>query len=125
MSPKTRIALTFLLVVLAVAIWGVSQLPVSYDRSALGDGERVFAACLFMLAIVLNLPGLVKRKKRPHHAAAVDYYVHFDEAGHHVHAPAAHPGRPQHPGAQPHHAPASGHARPAHPDHDHEYDRRH
>lgn len=121
MSPKTRIALTFVLVVLAVAIWGVSQLPVWYDRSALGDGERVFAACLFMLAIALNLPGLVKRKKRPHHAAAVDYYVHFDEAGHHV--PAARPGR-SHPG-QPHQPAPAGHTHAAHPGDDHQYDRRH
>ena len=121
MSPKTRVALTFLLVVLAVVIWGVSQLPVSYDRSALGDSERVFAACLFMLAIALNLPGLVKRRKRPHHAAPPDYYIHFDEGEQHPHPARPHPPLPPaHHAAHP--APA-GHGHPAHADH--QYDRRH
>ncbi len=121
MSPKTRVALTFLMVVLAVVIWGVSQLPVSYDRSALGGSERVFAACLFMLAIALNLPGLVKRRKRPHHAATPDYYIHFDESGHQTHTVRPHPpGPPAHHAAHP--VPA-GHGHPPHGDH--QYDRRH
>ncbi len=119
MSPKVRVALTFLLVVLAVVIWGVSQLPVWYDRGALGDGERVFAASLFMLAIALNLPGLAKRKKRPH-TAAPDYYVHFDEHGHHAPARPHHPGGAGHPPAAHHAEGQHGHA--AHSDH--QYDRR-
>ena len=112
MSQNLRVALTFLLVVLAVAVWGLSQLPTGYDRSGLGDGERVFAACLFMLAIVVNLPGLAKRR-RQRHVVTPDYYVHFDD-GHHQ-SPAASAGRPTH-HAHPPHAPA--HAPQAH------YDRR-
>ena len=127
MSPKTRIALTFLLVVLAVAIWGASQFQVWYDRSALGGSERAFAACLFMLAIALNLPGLAKRKKR-HHTPAPDYYIHFDQPGHHAHP--AHPAQPQHPAEHGHHPAghpvSAGHGHPpAHSEADHQYDRRH
>ena len=124
MSAKARIALTFLLVVLAVVIWGASQIPIWYDRGALGGGERVFAACLFVLAIALNLPDAVKRKKRPQ-AAVPDYYVHFDET---PHGPARRPraGQPAaaaHPGT--HHPGASASPRTAHPGHDHQYDRQH
>ena len=113
MSPKMRVALTFLLVVLAVAFWGVSQLPVQYDRGALGGGERLFAAGLFMLAVVLNLNGLARPPKKRRHVEPLDYYVHFDQPGH---PPAAHP-RAAHPAPQPHHA-------VGHPAHDHQYDRR-
>ena len=116
MSPKVRVALTFLLVVLAVAIWGLSQLPAGYDRSVLGDGERLFAACLFMLAIALNLPGLAKRR-RQRHAATPDYYVHFDDGQHHP--PAAPVGRPSHHAHPSQHAHQDARAPQAH------YDRRH
>lgn len=120
MSPKTRVALTFLLVVLAVAIWGVSQLPVQYDRGALGGSERLFAAGLFMLAVALNLKGLARSPKKRRHVAPLDYYVHFEPPGH---PPAAH-SRAAHPAPQPHHV-AGHHGQPAHAvSHDHQYDRR-
>ena len=125
MSPKTRVALTFLLVVLAVAIWGVSQLPVQYDRSALGGSERLFAAALFMLAVALNLKGLARSPKKRRHAEPLDYYVHFDQPGH---PPAAHPApQPQHAAGhhgQPAHAVSHDHRGHDHRGHDHHYDRR-
>ncbi len=93
MSPKLRVVLTFVLVLLAVLVWGVSQLPARYDRSALGGGERAFAASLFVLAIALNLSSAVKRRKRPP-VQAPDYYIHFGEGRPHApvtaHGPVAH-----------------------------------
>ncbi len=110
MAPKARVALTFLLVLLAVLLWGVSQLPLQYDRGALGGSERLFAAGLFLLAIVINLLGAVKPRKRPH-SESQDYYVHFDEAGHHPQPPRY--AQPHHPaGHTAGHPPHAGHHGP-------------
>lgn len=55
MSSPARIALTFLLAVLAVLLWGASTLPTWYDRAYLGEVERTFAVFLFAVALGLNL----------------------------------------------------------------------
>ena len=62
MSPAARIALTFLLTVLAVLLWGASQLPTWYDRSYIGEVERTLAVFLFAVALGLNL---LQRRPEP------------------------------------------------------------
>lgn len=55
MSSTARIALTFLLAVLAVLLWGASQFPAWYDRDYIGGVERIMAVFLFTVALALNL----------------------------------------------------------------------
>jgi len=86
MSATMRVVLTFLLVVLAVALWGASQLPLWYDRAYIGEVERTLAVFLFGLALVVNL--MKKRAEPPAHPQPAHPHPAARKPGH---APAAPP----------------------------------